>query len=128
MPWIGYCPPPGETRAHYEMPMLISERPEALEDAKAKRKYWQQFHDEMVAGQKACGRDNREAALWCKFEAAEAAKWLRGWKFVVEILECYYGDKGQKEYKSAHLNMSAPIAVYADRCLIFVCDTAMPWL
>lgn len=127
MPWIAATKPPAEVPAHYQMPMIISERPECLEDAKAHRKYWQKYHDEMIARQKSCGRDNRDAAVFFKEEGGQALKHLRGWKFVVEVLECYYGDKGNAEYQTAKKTMSEPIAPYADRALAMVCDTINPF-
>lgn len=126
MPWIRYRKPPGEIPAHYEMPMIISDRTGCLEDARGKRKYWQQHHDHMAACQKLCGRQDIEGAKFFKEEAAEAMKHLRGWKFTVDILECYYGGKGQKEYEEAMQIMTEHIAPYADQALGFVCDTANP--
>lgn len=124
MPWIATN---DVAPAHYQMPMLISERPEASGDARAKRKYWQQHHDLMNSYQKTCGRDDTSGAKFFKEESAEAMKNLRGWKFVVDVLECYYDGKTQGDYEKAILGMSEPIAPYADRALGFVCDTANPY-
>lgn len=77
MPWSKGNPPPGETPAHYVVDSMAVAGADNIAWAEATRGWRKEAareREEIIALQKACGKEGREAAKWY---SELAAQWLR---------------------------------------------------